>query len=100
MRRLPASPTQANPLRAQVKVQMAQEHWIEAAITANQFTLAAEETPITLRRRPWPTWPGRTWTGFAGTETQSLTQNLISNLITGAASYLLTGGLSGRARGP
>lgn len=85
-------PYQADLLRAQVKVQMAQEHWIEAAITANQFTLLNPNHPeaeamINLAKENLDR--------FRQELNQSLTQNLISNLITGAASYLLTGGLWG-----
>ncbi|MFM7324165.1 MAG: M48 family metalloprotease, partial [Nodosilinea sp.] len=85
-------PYQADLLRAQVKVQMAQEHWIEAAITANQFTLLNPNHPEV---EAMANLARENLDRFRQELNQSLTQNLISNLITGAASYLLTGGLWG-----
>ena len=85
-------PYQADLLRAQVKVQMAQEHWIEAAITANQFALLNPDHP---EAEAMANLARENLDRFRQELNQSLTQNLITNLITGAASYLLTGGLWG-----
>jgi len=79
-------------LKAQIEVQMAQEKWIEAAITANQFALLNPEHPdagamAQLSRDNLDR--------FRGQMNQTLTRNLVSNIITGAAGYILTGGLLG-----
>lgn len=85
-------PTSPDLLQVQTEVYMAQEHWIEAAITAQQFTILNPDHPNTpamaqaaqdnLER-------------FRAEMNQALTGNLLANIITGAAGYLLTGGLLG-----
>ncbi|MEO1069973.1 MAG: M48 family metalloprotease, partial [Cyanobacteria bacterium J06638_6] len=79
-------------LKAQTDVQMAREQWIEAAITANQFVILNPEHPDAeamggLARQNLDR--------FRGEMNQTLTRNLVSNILTGAAGYILTGGLLG-----
>lgn len=79
-------------LKAQVEVQMAQERWIEAAITANQFAILNPDHPEAEAMGQLAT---RNLDRFRGEMNQTLTGNLVGNIITGAAGYLLTGGLFG-----
>lgn len=79
-------------LRAQVQLQMAQERWIEAAITANQFALLNPENPDAAAMEQLAE---ENLSRFRGEVNASLTRNLVGNIITGAASYFLTGGLFG-----
>jgi Zn-dependent protease with chaperone function len=79
-------------LKAQAELQMAQEQWIEAAITANQFALLNPDHPD---RDAMAQLAQQNLGRFRGAMNQSLTRNLISNIITGAAGYILTGGLLG-----
>jgi predicted Zn-dependent protease len=44
-------------LKAQAEVQMAQEKWVEAAITAKQFVCS---TPTIPKLRPWINWLRKT----------------------------------------
>ncbi len=79
-------------LKAQVDVQMAQEKWIEAAITANQFALLNPEHPDA---EAMAQLSRENLDRFRGAMNQTLTRNLVSNIVTGAAGYILTGGLLG-----
>lgn len=79
-------------LKAQAEVQMAQERWIEAAITANQFAILNPDHPDTPAMQQLA---AENLDRFRGQTNQTLTRNLISNIVTGAAGYLLTGGLLG-----
>jgi len=85
-------PTSPELLQAQTEVYMAQEQWIEAAITAQQFTVLNPDHPQT---------PAMAQTArdnldrFRAEMNQALTGNLVANIVTGAAGYLLTGGLLG-----
>lgn len=79
-------------LKAQVEVQMAQERWIEAAITANQFAILNPDHPEAEAMGQLAT---RNLDRFRGDMNQTLTRNLVGNIITGAAGYFLTGGLFG-----
>ncbi len=79
-------------LRAQIQLQMAQEKWIEAAITANQFALLNPEHP---EAGAMEQLAQENLSRFRGEVNASLTRNLVTNIITGAASYFLTGGLFG-----
>lgn len=79
-------------LRAQIQIQMAQEKWIEAAITANQFTLLNPEHPEATAMEQLAQ---ENLNRFRGQVNANLTRNLVTNIITGAASYILTGGLFG-----
>ncbi|MBD2109099.1 M48 family metallopeptidase [Nodosilinea sp. FACHB-13] len=79
-------------LKAQAEVQMAREQWIEAAITANQFAVLNPEHP---EAEAMSTLARQNLDRFRGETNQTLTHNLISNIVTGAAGYILTGGLLG-----
>jgi predicted Zn-dependent protease len=79
-------------LRAQAEVQMAQGQWIEAAITANQFALLNPDHPDSAAMAQLSK---DNLDRFRGQMNQTLTRNLVSNIITGAAGYFLTGGLFG-----
>ncbi|MGF1517798.1 MAG: M48 family metalloprotease [Nodosilinea sp.] len=79
-------------LKAQTEVQMAQEQWIEAAITANQFALLNPDHPEAGAMAQLAV---DNLDRFRGQMNQTLTQNLLANIITGAAGYFLTGGLLG-----
>ncbi|MGB3138391.1 MAG: M48 family metallopeptidase [Nodosilinea sp.] len=79
-------------LKAQIEVQMARQQWIEAAITANQFAILNPEHP---EAEAMAELAGQNLDRFRGETNQTLTRNLVSNIITGAAGYILTGGLLG-----
>ncbi|WP_017298226.1 M48 family metallopeptidase [Nodosilinea nodulosa] len=79
-------------LKAQVEVQMAREQWIEAAITAKQFAILNPEHP---EAEAMEALSRQNLDRFRGEMNQTLTRNLVSNIITGAAGYFLTGGLFG-----
>ncbi|WP_347404179.1 M48 family metalloprotease [Nodosilinea sp. P-1105] len=85
-------PYQPDLLKAQVDVQMAQEQWIEAAITANQFAILNPDHPD---QEAMAQLARQNLDRFRGEMNQTLTRNLVSNIITGAAGYILTGGLLG-----
>jgi predicted Zn-dependent protease len=79
-------------LKAQMDVLMAQEKWVEAAITAKQFTVLNPNHPETSAMEQLAQ---ENLNRFRGEMNEILTRNLISNIVTGAAGYLLTGGLFG-----
>ncbi|MGB3309909.1 MAG: M48 family metalloprotease [Nodosilinea sp.] len=79
-------------LKAQAEVQMARQQWIEAAITANQFAILNPEHP---EAEAMSALARQNLDRFRGDMNQTLTRNLVSNIITGAAGYILTGGLLG-----
>lgn len=79
-------------LKAQTRVQMAQEKWVQAAITANQFVVL---NPNHSEAAAMNQLARENLDRFRGEMNETLTRNLISNIVTGAAGYLLTGGLFG-----
>ncbi|HSM81657.1 MAG TPA: M48 family metalloprotease [Nodosilinea sp.] len=79
-------------LQAQAEVQMARQQWIEAAITANQFAILNPEHP---EAEAMTALARQNLDRFRGEMNQTLTRNLVSNILTGAAGYILTGGLLG-----
>jgi len=85
-------PSQPDLLRARTETQMAMEQWIEAAITAKQFALLNPDHPD---RDAMEMLSEENLDRFRGEMNEQLTQNLISNVITGTAGLLLTGGLIG-----
>ncbi|MBE9109707.1 peptidase M48 Ste24p, partial [Nodosilinea sp. LEGE 07298] len=74
-------------LKAQAEVQMARQQWIEAAITANQFAILNPEHP---EAEAMSALARQNLDRFRGDMNQTLTRNLVSNIITGAAGYILT----------
>jgi predicted Zn-dependent protease len=85
-------PFNADLLKAQTEAQMAQEKWIEAAITAKQFTVLNPNHPETPAMEQLAQ---ENLDRFRGEMNQTLTRNLVGNILTGAAGYILTGGLIG-----
>lgn len=85
-------PSQPDLLQAQVEVYMAQERWLEASITARQFALLNPDHP---QGEAMVALAEENMNRFRGQMNQQLTQNFVGNLLTGAASVLLTGGLFG-----
>ncbi|TVQ07014.1 MAG: tetratricopeptide repeat protein [Leptolyngbya sp. DLM2.Bin27] len=79
-------------LKAQAEVQMARQQWIESAITANQFAILNPEHP---EAEAMSALARQNLDRFRGEMNQTLTRNLVTNVITGAAGYILTGGLLG-----
>ena len=85
-------PSQPDLLQARTSTQMALEQWIEAAITARQFTLLNPEHP---EAAAMATLSEENMARFRGAMNEELTQNFIGNLLVGAAGAFLTGGLVG-----
>jgi predicted Zn-dependent protease len=85
-------PSQPDLLRAQTEVQMAQEKWIEASITARQFVLLNPSHPD---RDAMATLATANLERFRAAMNEQITQNFLGNLVTGTAGFLLTGGLLG-----
>lgn len=89
LERYPFSP---ELLQAQTQVLMRQQKWLEASITARQFTLFNPDHPDTAAMNQLADDNAER---FRAALNQQLTGNLLGNLVTGAAGYLLTGGLFG-----
>ncbi len=87
-RALARYPSQPDLLQAQVSVLMAQERWLEASITARQFSLLNPDHP---QREAAIALATENLNRFRGQINQQLTSNFLGNLLTGAASVLLTG---------
>ncbi|MEO1095866.1 MAG: M48 family metalloprotease [Cyanobacteria bacterium J06638_28] len=85
-------PSQPELLEARTSVQMEQEQWIEAAITARQFTLLNPDHP---KADVMATLSESNLDRFRAEMNADLTGNFIGNLITGTAGAILTGGLIG-----
>ncbi|MBD0270077.1 MAG: peptidase M48 Ste24p, partial [Cyanobacteria bacterium Co-bin8] len=79
-------------IKVQTQVLMHQEKWLEAAITARQFTLFNPDHP---ENEAMLQLSQNNSNRFRSALNERLTGNLISNIITGAAGYILTGGLLG-----
>lgn len=87
--RYPFSP---DLLKAQTQVLMQQEKWLEAAITARQFVVLNPDHPDTSEMEALSE---ENLNHFRAAMNERLTGNLLSNIVAGAAGYLLTGGLFG-----
>jgi predicted Zn-dependent protease len=85
-------PSQPDLLQARVEVQMALERWVEASITARQFTILNPDHPEV---GAMATLAASNLDRFRAEMNAQLTQNFIGNLITGTAGFVLTGGLLG-----
>ena len=79
-------------LKAQTQALMAQEKWLEAAIAARQFTLFNPDDP---EAEAMLQLSEDNVSRFRSEMRERLTGNLLSNIVTGAAGYILTGGLLG-----
>jgi predicted Zn-dependent protease len=85
-------PSQPDLLQAQTEVQMAQEKWIEASITARQFVVLNPTHPDVEQML---VLAAENLDRFRAETNEQITQNFIGNLVTGTAGFLLTGGLLG-----
>ena len=85
-------PSQPDLLQAQTEVQMAQEQWIEASITARQFAVLNPDHPD---RDRMVALAAENLERFRAAMNEQITQNFVGNLVTGTAGFLLTGGLLG-----
>lgn len=85
-------PSQPELLKARTSAQMATEQWIEASITARQFTLLNPEHPD---YEAMAALSQENLDRFRAETNAELTNNFIGNLVTGAAGAILTGGLIG-----
>ncbi|MGF1522460.1 MAG: M48 family metalloprotease [Leptolyngbyaceae cyanobacterium] len=85
-------PSQPDLLKARTYTQMALEQWIEASISARQFTLL---NPDHADFEEMATLSQENLDRFRGEMNEEITGNFIGNLVTGAAGVLLTGGLIG-----
>lgn len=85
-------PSQPDLLKARVEVQMALEQWIEASITARQFTILNPDHGDYIAMAALAE---DNLDRFRAEMNAQLTQNFIGNLITGTAGFVLTGGLLG-----
>lgn len=91
-RALMVYPSQPELLKARTQTQMAMEQWIEAAITSKQFALLNPEHPDSAEMNALSE---DNLDRFRAAMNGELTSNLISNIITGAAGLILTGGIIG-----
>lgn len=85
-------PSQPDLLRARVEVQMARERWIEASITARQFSLLNPNHPDAPAMEALAQ---ENLDRFRAEMNEDITRNFLGNLVTGAAGFFLTGGLVG-----
>ncbi|GAB4366552.1 MAG: hypothetical protein Kow00121_04060 [Elainellaceae cyanobacterium] len=85
-------PEQSDLVRFRIQTLAAQEQWLDASIAARQFALLNPEDPasseLTVLAEEYLTRFRRELRG-------RLTGNAIANVVTGALSYALTGGLFG-----
>ena len=85
-------PSQPDLLKIRVEVQMALEQWIEASITARQFTILNPDHGDVIALAALAQ---SNLDRFRAEMNAQITQNFIGNLITGTAGLVLTGGLFG-----
>ncbi len=85
-------PSQPDLLKIRVEVQMALEQWIEASITARQFTILNPDHGDYIAMAALAEG---NLDRFRAEMNAQITQNFIGNLITGTAGFVLTGGLFG-----
>ena len=91
-RALMVYPSEPELLKARASAQMALEQWIEASITARQFTLL---NPEHAEFEAMDTLTQENLERFRAEMNAEITNNFIGNLVTGAAGVILTGGLIG-----
>ncbi|MEO0867615.1 MAG: M48 family metallopeptidase, partial [Cyanobacteria bacterium J06642_11] len=85
-------PYEPDLLSAQIELMMLQEEWIEASIASRQFALLNEEHPDAER---YAGLAEENLKRFKSATNAKIRNNAIANIITGAAGYVLTGGLYG-----
>ena len=79
-------------LSAQIELMMLQEEWIEASIASRQFALLNADHPDADR---YAGLADENLDRFKSATNAQIRNNAIANIFTGAAGYLLTGGLYG-----
>ncbi|MFG6105505.1 M48 family metalloprotease [Leptothoe sp. EHU-05/26/07-4] len=79
-------------LSAQIELMMKQEEWIEASIASRQFALLNEEHPDAEH---YANLADENLDRFKSATNAKIRNNAIANIFTGAAGYILTGGLYG-----
>ncbi|MEM7793357.1 MAG: M48 family metallopeptidase [Cyanobacteria bacterium P01_C01_bin.118] len=79
-------------LSAQIELMMTHEKWIEASIASRQFALLNTEHPEADR---YAGLADENLDRFKSATNADIRNNAIANIFTGAAGYLLTGGLYG-----
>ncbi|NEP62022.1 MAG: M48 family metalloprotease [Symploca sp. SIO2G7] len=79
-------------LSAQIELMMTQEEWIEASIASRQFALLNADHPEAER---YARLADENLDRFKSATNTKIRNNAIANIFTGAASYILTGGLYG-----
>ncbi|MEA5466861.1 M48 family metallopeptidase [Leptothoe sp. PORK10 BA2] len=79
-------------LSAQIALMMSQEEWIEASIASRQFALLNADHP---EAEHYAGLAEENLARFKSATNATIRNNAIANIFTGAAGYLLTGGLYG-----
>ncbi|MBT9317078.1 M48 family metallopeptidase [Leptothoe spongobia] len=79
-------------LSAQIELMMTQEEWIEASIASRQFSLLNADHPEAER---YAGLADENLDRFKSATNARIRNNAIANIFTGAAGYILTGGLYG-----
>ncbi|MEM1240717.1 MAG: M48 family metalloprotease, partial [Cyanobacteria bacterium P01_H01_bin.26] len=79
-------------LSAQIELMMLQKEWIEASIASRQFSLLNADHPEAER---YAGLAEENLDRFKSATNAQIRNNAIANIFTGAASYILTGGLYG-----
>lgn len=79
-------------LSAQIELMMVQKEWIEASIASRQFALLNPDHPEAER---YATLADENLDRFKSATNTKIRNNAIANIFTGAAGYILTGGLYG-----
>lgn len=79
-------------LRAQIDLMMTHEKWIEASIASRQFALLNPDHPDAAG---YANLAEENLDRFKSTTNKQIRNNAIANIFTGAAGYLLTGGIYG-----
>ncbi len=85
-------PYEPNLLSAQIELMMSQKQWIEASIAARQFALLNPDHP---EADGYAALADENLRRFKSSTNARIRENAIANIITGAAGYILTGGLYG-----
>lgn len=85
-------PYDPNLLSAQIDLMMTREQWIEASIASRQFALLNADHP---EAEHYAGLAEENLRRFKSATNAEIRNNAIANIFTGAAGYLLTGGLYG-----
>ncbi|MEM8613448.1 MAG: M48 family metalloprotease [Cyanobacteria bacterium P01_H01_bin.105] len=85
-------PYDPNLLSAQIELMMTRKEWIEASIASRQFALLNADHPEAER---YAELADENLDRFKSATNAKIRENAIANIFTGAAGYILTGGLYG-----